>query len=164
MSEHEKIREQLMLAAAGVLEESEQAEVNRHLAECKECSRELDGWTELAAGLRRLPTPRPRAGVVERARALMVRQLAAEAERRWDSKLVVCAVLFAWTLTLAGWPIARLLMSGAAAWLDVSVRYAWLVYAAYTAVGWVTAGAALVILGVRYRTMRRMTWADFERS
>ena len=66
------------------------------------------------------------------------------------------AVLFAWTLTLAGWPIARLLSNGAATWLDLSFRQAWLGYAAYTAVGWVTAGVATVILGVRHRTSRRM--------
>ena len=93
---------------------------------------------------------------MERTRTLMVKHLAAEAERRWDLSLLVFAVLFAWTLTLAGWPIARLLTSGAASWLDLSFRQAWLGYAAYTAVGWVSAGAAAVILGLRHRTSRRL--------
>jgi len=156
MREHDKIRELLALAAASALEENEQAMVERHIGECGECARELAAWNAMAGGLRRLPTPRPRAEVVERTRALMVRQLAAEAERRWDLSLLVFAVLFAWTLTLAGWPIARLLSSGAAAWLDVSFRQAWLGYAAYTAFGWVTAGVAAAILGVRHRAVRRM--------
>jgi len=147
MSEHDKIRQLLALAAASALEENEQALVERHVGECGECARELAAWNAMAGGLRRLPTPRPRAEVVERTRALMIRQLAAEAERRWDLSLLVFAVLFAWTLTLAGWPIARLLTSGAAAWLG---------YAAYTAFGWVTAGVATAILGVRHRAVRRM--------
>ena len=153
---HDKVRELLTLSAAGALGASEQQMVERHLAECAECARELEGWNALAGGLRRLPTPRPSAALVERTRTLMVKHLAAEAERRWDLGLLVFAVLFAWTLTLAGWPIARLLMSGAASWLDMSFRQAWLGYAAYTAVGWMTAGAAAVILGLRHRTSRRL--------
>jgi len=153
---HDKVRELLTLAAAGALEENEQQMVERHIRECGECARELESWNALAGGLRRLPTPRPPAGLVERTRTLMVKHLAAEAERRWDLSLLVFAVLFAWTLTLAGWPIARLLTSGAASWLDLSFRQAWLGYAAYTAVGWVSAGAAAVILGLRHRTSRRL--------
>ena len=156
MKGHDEIRELLALAAAGALEEGEQQMFERHLAECAECAQELEGWNALAGGLRRLPTPRPSAALVERTRALVGRQLAAEAERQWDLSLLVFAMLFAWTLVLAGWPIARLLTSGAAAWLDVSFRQVWLGYAAYTAVGWVTAGAAAVLLGVRHRATRRM--------
>ena len=155
MREHENIRELLALAAAGALAENEQAIVERHIGECGECAQELAAWNAMASGLRRLPTPRPRAEVIERARALMVRHLAAEAERRWDFSLLVFAVLFAWTLTLAGWPIARLLTSGAAAWLDVSFQQAWLGYAAYTAVGWVSAGVAGALVSLRHRAMRR---------
>jgi len=153
---HDKVRELLTLSAAGALDASEQQMVERHLAECAECARELEGWNALAGGLRRLPTPRPSVGLVERTRTLVVQKLAAEAEQQWDLSLLVFAVLFAWTLTLAGWPITRLLTSGAAAWLDMSFRQAWLGYAAYTAVGWATAGVAAVILGLRHRTSRRM--------
>ncbi len=157
MSGHEEIRELLALAAAGALEENEQRVVEQHLARCEECSQEREAWAALTASLRRLPTPHPRAEVVERARALMVQRLAAETERRWDYRLLVFAVLFAWTITLAGWPIARLLTGGAAAWLDVSFRQAWLGFAAYTALGWLAAGAAVAVLGVRYREARRAT-------
>ena len=153
---HDKVRELLTLSAAGALEENEQQMVERHIRECGECARELEGWNALAGGLRRLPTPRPSVGLVERTRTLVVQKLAADAEQRWDLSLLVFAVLFAWTLTLAGWPITRLLTSGAAAWLDMSFRQAWLGYAAYTAVGWVSAGVAAVILGLRHRTSRRM--------
>ena len=156
MKKHDEIRELLALAAAGALESSEQQRLERHLAECAECAHELEGWNALAGGLRRLPTPRPSAGLVERTRALVERQLAAESEHRWDLRVLVLVVLFGWTLTLAGWPIARLFTSGATAWLDLSFRQAWLGYAVYTAVGWVTAGAAAVILGVRHRASRRM--------
>ena len=157
MSEHDKIRERLALAAAGALDDdAERERLRGHLSECVECAQELEGWNALAGGLRRLPTPRPSAALVERTRARMVARLAAESERRWNVSMLVFAVLFAWTLTLAGWPIARLLTSGAAAWLDMSFRQAWLGYAAYTAVGWATAGVAAVILGLRHRTSRRM--------
>lgn len=156
MSEHDKIRELLALAAAGALEPDQMRKLEAHLAGCAECARELEGWNGLAGRLRRIPTPRPPVALVERTRARMVAVLAAEAERRWNVSLLMFAVLFAWTLTLAGWPIARLLSNGAASWLDLSFRQAWLGYAAYTAVGWVTAGVATVILGVRHRTSRRM--------
>ena len=103
MSEHDKIRERLALAAAGALDDdAERERLRGHLSECVECAQELEGWNALAGGLRRLPTPRPSAALVERTRARMVARLAAESERRWNVSMLVFAVLFAWTLTLAG--------------------------------------------------------------
>ena len=155
MSEHEGIRELLALAAAGALEASEQQKLERHLAECAECAQELEGWNALAGGLRRLPTPRPSAALVERTRARVAKQLAAESERRWDLSVLVFLVVFAWTLVLAGWPIVRLIGGGVLGWLDTGFRQTWVWLAVYSALGWLAAGVAAVALGLRQRELRR---------
>ena len=152
---HDKVRELLTLSAAGALGASEQQMVERHLAECAECARELEGWNALAGGLRRLPTPRPRAGVVERTRALVGKQLAAEAERRWDMGVLVFLVVFAWTLVLVSWPIVRLMSEGMLGWMDSGFHQTWVWLAVYSALGWLAAAAAAVALGLRQRELRR---------
>ncbi len=155
MSEHDSIRELLPLATARALDAAEQGRLERHLAECSACAVELDAWRDLAGGLKRLPTPQAPAGLVERTRTRVERQLAAEAERRWNQVVMAFLVLFAWTVTLVSWPIVRLLSEGVASWLDLRFAQAWLGFAVYTALGWLTAGAAAVMLGLRHRRERR---------
>jgi anti-sigma factor RsiW len=54
MNEHEKIREQMPLATAGALDDSEERELSGHLSACGDCSAEFEQWRELGAGLRRM--------------------------------------------------------------------------------------------------------------
>jgi len=155
VNEHEAMRELLSLAAAGALDAAEQAKLGGHLTGCAACAAELDAWCELAGSLKRLPTPQAPPGLVERVRTLAERQLAAEAERRWNQGVMVFLVLFAWTVTLAGWPIVRLMSDGVAGWLDLRFTHLWIALIGYTALGWLTAGVAAVTLGVRHRRTRR---------
>jgi anti-sigma factor RsiW len=155
MNEHESIRELLALAAAGALDESEQRTLDRHLASCPACSAELDAWRGLAVSLKRLPTPQAPPMLVERTRSRVALELAAVAERRKSHWVMAFLVLFSWTVTLVTWPVVRLLSGGILSWFDLSFSQTWFGLAGYTALGWLTAGVAGAVLGLRRRRERR---------
>jgi anti-sigma factor RsiW len=154
--DHDTLRGWLSLAAAGALETEEQAEVDRHLGACEECAAEFERWRMLASGLKRLPTPQPSAALVERVRASIVAASATQAEKRWNQGVLIFLVLFSWTLTLAGWPIVRLATHGVSSWLEVGFTKAWMDLIGYTALGWLTAGVAAMLLTWQKRRERRL--------
>ena len=154
MNEHEKIRRQLPLASAGALDAEEQRQLDAHLSGCAACAAEAERWTELAGALRRLPTPQPSPALVERVRARAEAVLAATAEEQFNYRLMAFLVLFSWTVALASWPIVRLLTEGMFGWLKL--QHTWLGLAAYTVLGWLTAGVAAGLLGWRNRAARRI--------
>ncbi len=156
MNDHEKIRELLPLAAAGALEESEQGQVEVHMAGCAVCAAELEQWRLCGVLLKHLPTPQPSPLLVERARARAVARLAEESERRSTQIGMVFAVLVAWTLTLGGWVVVRVFAGGIAAAAELFVGNGWLWVAGYTAVAWFAAAVASAVLGRRYWTSRRL--------
>ncbi|MFZ0818652.1 MAG: hypothetical protein WAM91_01170 [Candidatus Acidiferrales bacterium] len=155
-NEHERIREQMALASAGALDVSEERELSQHLASCAECSEEFERWRELGAGLRRLPTPRAPAALVERTRVLLVAVTIERREQRSTRRTMAWLVLFAWTTIMATWPVLKLISSGAASALDLSFVQTWHILLGITVFGWVAAGAAAVFLGVRHRQERRL--------
>ena len=153
MSEHEEIRNLLSLAAAGVLEETEEQRVAVHVARCPECAAQLEGWQVLAGGLRRLPTPQAPAALVERVRARAAAELAAQAEELFTYRVLAFLALFSWGIALASWPIVRLVTQEVFGWLHL--QQIWLGLAAYMVLGWLTAGVAAGLLGWRVRAARR---------
>ena len=66
VTEHNKIREMLALAAADALEPNESELVMQHVQTCPQCSTEMEQWQLLSRGLRQLPTPQPSADLVQR--------------------------------------------------------------------------------------------------
>lgn len=156
ISAHDDVRELLSLAAAGALSENEEQRVMSHVRACSECASELEDWRMLAGGLRRLPTPQPRAAIVERARARAQMALAEEAESRSNSRVLVLLVCFAWVLTLASWPIFKIVTGGLLVWFDPRFNQTWLVFAGFTALLWATGGLAAVLLGRHRQQERRM--------
>jgi len=154
MDSHDKIREMLSLAAAGGLGAGEEQQVLDHAASCAACAAQLEEWKLLASGLRRLPTPQPRSVVVERARAGAEMRLAEEAEHRWHRMVMISLVTFAWVLTLATWPLFRILTGGVLVWFDPRFNQTWLVFAGFTGLLWLTGGVAAVLLA-RYRQQER---------
>jgi anti-sigma factor RsiW len=144
---HEQIRELLALAVAGALGTEEEQLVARHLEICDECSDELERWRVLAGGLRRLPTPQPRAAVVERARARAEARLTDDMEHHWHRVVLLSLVLYAWILTLLTWAIFRLIMGGLLARFEPGFNHSWLLFAAFTSLVWVTGGVAALLLG-----------------
>src|SRR5713101_6323667 len=141
MSEHDAIRELLALAAADALEEKERRRVEAHLPGCAECSAKLDRFRVLGRGLRRLPTPQAPAMLVERTRQQIQLQLTAATEQATNPWLLGFLVLLSWTLTIASWPIVRLVTQGMTSWLDLGFRGAWMNLVIYTLVGWAVGGA-----------------------
>jgi anti-sigma factor RsiW len=156
MNDHDEIRELLTLAAADALASGEEERVARHIQSCASCARELEDWQLLAGGLRRLPTPQPSAGVVERARARAEIRLAEEAEYRWHRGVMIFLILFAWALTLVSWPLVRLFTGGLLGLLDMRVTHAWIGFAGFTTAAWLAGGAAAVLLSFHYRRERRV--------
>jgi Putative zinc-finger len=156
MNDHEKIRELLALSVADALTHAEEEQVMNHVRSCAECSSELDSWRLLAAGMRRLPTPQPRPLIVERARARAEIRFAEEAERRWHRIVMIGVILFAWALTLMSWPVVRLVSGGLLGMLDPGLNHAWLGFAVFTTVVWMTGGAAAVFLSLQQRRERRL--------
>lgn len=156
MNDHQKLSELLPLAVSGTLDAERLRQLEQHAATCPECSAEMERWRQLTFLLRRLPTPQPSPLVVERARARAAARLAVESERRTSHMAVAFSVLFAWTLTLAGWAVFRLMTGGIAASVELVSRGTWTWLIGYTAVGWLTAGVVAVIIATRYRPARRV--------
>ncbi|MGA8223199.1 MAG: hypothetical protein WB780_16230 [Candidatus Acidiferrales bacterium] len=156
LDSHEKIYELLALAAAGALTPDEELLVARHRETCDECSAELERWGALTGGLRRLPTPQPRAAVVERARALAEARLAGEMEHRWQRAVIIFLVLYSWILTVVTWPIFRLITGGLLAWFEPGFNNYWFLFAVFTSLAWATGGVAAVLLGRHRQQGRRM--------
>jgi anti-sigma factor RsiW len=154
---HERFRELLALAAADALDGGEQRALERHLAECAACAAEFEEWRALSAGLKRLPTPRAPAALVERTHAQIQRKLAARNEDRSRRRVLALLVLFAWAMTIASWPIVRLLSGGVAQVLELGSAPAWMDMIGYATLTWLTAGVAALTLGIARRRERR--WA-----
>ncbi len=153
MSEHEEIWNLLSLAAAGVLEETEEQRVAVHVARCTECAAELEGWQALAGGLRRLPTPQAPAALVERVRARATAELAVQAEERFTYHVLAFLALFSWGIVLASWPIVRLVTQEVFGWLHL--QQIWLGLAAYMVLGWLATAVAAGFLASYQRAARR---------
>lgn len=156
LESHEKIRELLALAAAGVLTPEEELLVTRHRETCDECSAELERWGVLTGGLRRLPTPQPRATVVERARAQAETRLAEEIEHRWQRAVIIFLVLYAWILTVVTWPIFRMITGGLLTRFEPGFNNSWFLFTAFTTLVWATGGVATVLLARNREQGRRM--------
>jgi hypothetical protein len=156
MNDHDKIRELLALSVADALTQAEEEQVMNHARSCAECSSELDSWRLLAAGMRRLPTPQPRPLIVERARARAEIRFAEEAENRWHRIVMIGVILFAWALTLMSWPVVRLVSGGLLGMLDPRLNHAWMGFAVFTTIIWMTGGAAAVFLSLQQRRERRL--------
>lgn len=156
MSGHHPVRELLTLAAAGALDATEQAQVERHCAECRECAALLAEWNTITQSLRRLPTPQPSADVVARVRATAVGALEAARHRRESAFTFVFLGLFAWSFTLAGWLISVLLFGGPVEMGRLLAGQVPLWLAVFTALAWTAASAAAVVMGARHREQGRL--------
>jgi len=147
MSAH--VTELLALAAAGALGAEEAARVEEHVRECAACAAEAAEWRRLAEGLGRMPSPRPSRALVAHTAEAVEERLAERSERAWNRAALGFAVAFAWTMAVVSWLLLDLLTGELALRLDhpVGPTAAW--YAAYMIAGWLTAGAAAVLLGRR---------------
>lgn len=139
--------ELLPLAAAGVLDAVDEQRLAAHLAECPACAGEAEAWRLMVQELGRLPAPRAPRDLVVRTRQAVEQQLAERADRAWNRAALGFLVGFAWTLAIVVWLALDLVTGGLAVWLarPVGSTVAW--YVAYVVAGWLTGGAAAVLLG-----------------
>ena len=154
MSEHDKLRELLALAAADALTSAEEKQVAEHVRSCTACANELQAWRPIAGELRRLPTPQPSSWLVRATLARAEAKLAEQAEHDWNRRVMIAVVAFAWLLTLASWPVFHFVSGrfGSAPLIgDPRISFA-----AFTALGWFAGGVATVMLAVRRRSERRL--------
>ncbi len=147
MNEHAAIREQLTLAAAGVLDNAGHRRVEDHLRHCPDCRAELALWQRLTGALEALPTPQAPLGLVERTRRQMERRAAAQAESKQKRVLLVWLTVFGWACTLLTWPLFQFL-GGA---LNLSTQGLNQVWIGYLVVSWMMSGVVTGLLGQRHR-------------
>jgi hypothetical protein len=156
MSEHDKIRELLALAAADALTSAEEKQVAEHVRSCIACSNELGAWRPIASELRRLPTPQPSSWLVQATLARAEAKLAEQAEHDWNRRVMIVVVAFAWLLTIASWPVFRVVSGRFGSLLEPQFSHTWIGFAAFTALGWLAGGVAAVMLAIRQRGERRL--------
>jgi len=156
MSEHDKVRELLALAAAGALTAAEEQQVAEHVRSCVSCSNELDAWRPIAAELRRLPTPQPSSWLLQATLARAEAKLADEAEHDWNRRVIIFVVALAWLLTIASWPVFDLVSPYFGSLLGPEFSHTWIGFTAFTALGWLAGGVAAVMLAVGQRGERRL--------
>ncbi len=147
MSAH--VTELLALAGAEALDPAEAARVEAHLLECAACAAEAGEWRRLADALGRLPSARPSRSLVARTVEAVEAHLAERAEQAWNRAALGFLVAFAWTMAVVAWVVLDLATGMLALRFDrpVGLTAAW--YGAYVIAGWLTAGAAAVLLGRR---------------
>lgn len=156
MSEHDKIRELLALAAAGVLTPAEERQVEEHVRSCIACSNELGAWRPIASELRRLPTPQPSSWLVQATLARAEAKVAERVEHDWNRRVIIFVVAFAWLLTIASWPVFNFVSGRFGSLLGPQSTRTWISFAAFTALGWLAGGVAAVMLAIRQRGERRL--------
>ena len=161
MSEHDKVRELLALAAAGALTTAEQEQVAEHVRSCISCSNELEAWRPIASELRRLPTPQPSSWLVQATLARAEAKLTERAEHDWNRRVMIFVVAFAWLLTIASWPAFHFVSGRFGSLLGPQFGHTlfsqtWISFAAFTALGWLAGGVAAVMLAIQQRGERRL--------
>lgn len=156
MSEHDKIRELLALAAAGALTSAEETRVVEHVRSCVSCSNELEAWRPIASELRRLPTPQPSSWLVQATLARAEAKLAEQAEHDWNRRVLVVAVALSWLLTIASWAVFHVVSGRFGRLLGPEFSHTWINFGAFTALEWLAGGVAAVMLAIRQRGERRL--------
>jgi hypothetical protein len=161
MSEHDKIRELLALAAADALTSAEEKQVAEHVRSCVACSNELGAWRPIASELRRLPTPQPSSWLLQATLARAEAKLTEQAEHDWNRRVMIFVLSFAWLLTIASWPVFHVVSGRFGSLLgpqfgQTQFGQTWISFAAFTALGWLAGGVAAVMLAIRLRGERRL--------
>jgi predicted anti-sigma-YlaC factor YlaD len=156
MNDHDEIRELLALAVAGGISPAEEDRVALHMRSCTGCAAEFDSLRLVAERLRRLPTPQPSRDLVERTRARAAARFVEEADHHWHRAVMIFLTIFAWAVTLASWPVFRLVSGGLLGMLDSNWNQAWIRFASFATFVWLAGGAAALLVGLHRRGERSM--------
>ena len=156
MSDHDKFRELLPLAAAGVLDAKEEDQFTAHVTVCADCAANLNRLQQLGADLRHIPTPQISEAVLDRTIALAQLRLTQESDRRTERRIVTLVVVFSWMFVAISWPLAQLLAHGWQSLLGFGFEQGWENFAVFTAICWLGGTAAAILLAARRSRERRL--------
>lgn len=156
MSEHDKIRELLALAAAEALSRAEEEQVTAHLRSCEACSNEMEEWRSITGELRRLPTPQPSPRLLQVTLARAEAKLNEQTDGQWNRRVMAFVVVFAWLLTAMSWIGFRLVSGSVLSFVVPQLNHPWTSFAEFTALVWIAGGTAAVALALRQRRERRL--------
>jgi hypothetical protein len=113
--------------------------------------------------LRRLPTPRPPAALVERVRRVAHLELASRADEKLNRLVLVFLLVFSWTLALVGFLAVRVVAAGTVSVLGLAAlqgstltSFNWSLV--YFAAAWISGAILFVVLGLHARKQRRIAW------
>jgi anti-sigma factor RsiW len=147
MKEHLITQELLTLAAAGVLNEAEQRQVEQHLQGCEACRAEFDEWIRVAGALKELPIPQAPPRLVVQTQRLLTHF--AGIKRRQSSQAgIALLIASSWVFALMTIELFRLFDMPLAEWLKISATTAWITYIGLT---WLAAAIAAGLLGKHWR-------------
>lgn len=154
MSDHERIRSQVALAAAGALTQDESLQVQRHLRECEICRKEFDTWAAYAGGLRQLPQPTIPADLLARTQARIFGGRATVAGHRWNAAMLVAFAVLSWAITFSMWMVIRMLAGGSLQILGTNLLDPGPWFLTTFVMTTVTAGLAALMLSSHRQTRR----------
>ena len=154
-NEHDKFRELLPLAAAGVLDASDEQRLAAHIGACPDCAASLDRWQQVGANLRRIPTPQAPAALVSRTILLAQTRLAEESTRRTERRMMVLMLVFSWAFVAVSWPLAQLFAHGWESLLGFGFEQGWKNFVIFTTFCWLAGAAAAILLAMRRSRQRR---------
>lgn len=156
MNEHDNTRALLAMAVAGALSRAEEERVAAHLRGCSACSNEMNGWQSIAGDLRRLPTPQPSPRLLRATLARAEAKIVEQDEESWDGRVMIVIGAAAWLLTIASWPIVRIVSGGLQGLLVPQFHSNWITFVGFSALVWLAGGSVGVVLALRQSRERRM--------
>lgn len=156
MNEHEQVQGLLALASAGALDESELAQLQRHLRGCPECAARLASLREVTVALGSLLAPQPAPGLAARTRLRVAGELAARAERRRQHILIGSLICFGWMLTLLTLFAARYFAADLAELFHLSFTEFALGFISYSLLAALASAGFAGMIGSRYLATRRI--------
>ena len=156
MSDHERLHQQVVLAASGALTPAETAEVADHMRGCEACRLEFEMWSSYGRGLRQLPQPTVPVELLARTQSRIVQIRADEKSQRWTAVMFLALTAFSWLITFSMWTLTRTVTGGVVELFGVNLLDAgpWFL-TSFVATG-ITAGSAALMVS-RHREARRVS-------
>jgi anti-sigma factor RsiW len=155
VSEHQRIRILLPLAASGDLSPRDMREVGEHVARCTACRQASDELAALGTALRALPTPQPPAELVARVCRLGETRLELQRAPRNGAVFLAPLVAASWVAALATWPLVRAVFQWLFGGWHVSGGGLGGTLAAYSILGFILACTSALAVGRGAREIGR---------
>jgi len=155
MTDHERMQQQVVLAASGALTQAETVEVMDHMRGCEACRLEFEMWGTYGRGLRQLPQPTVPADLIARTQSRILQIHDEEKSQRWTSVMFLALTAFSWLITFSMWTLTRTVTGGVIELFGVNLLDAgpWFL-TSFVATG-ITAGSAALMVS-RHREARRV--------